>query len=660
MSWKTVLAAVITLIAVVFAVFQLWMSAFGALATLQLNYTHLGFALVLVFLTRPAFKETSRLACFRWVVDAPLIFGSVALAAYAVIEFLDISDRGAGDPTQIGVILGIVATFVVIEGTRRMVGWPLPILSILALIYAFAGPHMPGILAHRGFDYERVSATLYLTTAGIAGTPLQVSASFVAVFVIFAAFLDVSGAGKFFIEWSYAAFGWLRGGPAKVAIFASALMGTVSGSAVANTAATGAFTIPIMKKTGLNPAFAGAVEAAASSGGQILPPVMGAAAFIMVEIMGEPYTAVMKAAIMPGILYFLGVFCMVDFEVAKLGIKGVPRSELPSTIGVFKTGWHLIIPLFVLLYLLFVIEYTPLKSGFGAIIAVVVVVVVETLLRRLAAAGWNPVQALGSHAVEMTKAGWTWMLTALRRGGMSMLEVAMACACAGIIIGILMLTGLALRLSSIMIEISGGQLFPLMMLTMFVSIILGMGLPTSAVYVVLAILVVPAMVEIGVDLMAAHMFVFYFGVLANVTPPVAIAAYTAAGIAGADPTRTGLIAFRIALAGFVLPFMWVYNPALILKGELPEILLAITTSIAGIVFLASAVQGYLFGTGARWYLRILMGGTAFSLIMPDLTTDLIGAGLLTVALAIRFLIPGQVRPVEAVTARNDRRTGLNP
>jgi TRAP transporter 4TM/12TM fusion protein len=648
MSWKTVLGIGITLIAVSFSVFQLWVSSVGALATLQQNYTHLGFALVLVFLTRPAFKETSRFANIRWLVDAPLIFGSVVMAVYMVIHFLDIADRGAGDPTQVGIVLGIVTTVAVIEGTRRMVGLALPLLAITALIYAFAGPHLPGILAHRGFDYERVSATLYLTTAGIAGTPLQVSASFVAIFVIFAAFLDVSGAGKFFIDWSYAALGWLRGGPAKVAIFASALMGTVSGSAVANTAATGAFTIPIMKKTGLRPAFAGAVEAAASSGGQIMPPVMGAAAFIMVEIMGEPYTAIMKAAIMPGILYFLGVFCMVDFEVAKMGIKGVPRSELPNAFNVFKTGWHLIIPLGVLLYLLFIVEYTPLKSGFGAIIAVGSVVLAATLLRRLAADGWNPVKAFVPHALDMLKAGWDWVTTALRRGGMSMLEVAMACACAGVIIGVLMLTGLALRLSSIMIEISGGQLFPLMMVTMFVSIILGMGLPTSAVYVVLAILVVPAMVQIGVDLMAAHMFVFYFGVLANVTPPVAIAAYTGAGIAGADPTRTGLIAFRIALAGFVLPFMWVYNPALILKGELPEILLAIVTSIAGIVSLASAAQGYLFGTGARWYLRIFMGGAALSLIMPDLTTDLVGAGLLATALAIRFLVPGQVQKVKDV------------
>jgi len=615
-SERTWLGTVVAVIAAAFSLFHLWTSYGGTLATLQQNYIHLSFALTLIFMTQPAWGERSRFARFRWLVDGPLVVGSIAIGYYPAINFLDIAERGAGDPTTVGVALGVVAIVLVIDATRRMIGWALPALAILFLIYGFLGPYFPGAFGHRGYDLERIAATLYLTTSGISGTPLQVSATYVAIFVIFAAFLDVSGAGKFFIEWSYSALAWLRGGPAKVAIIASALMGTVSGSAVANVAATGTFTIPIMKRAGVRPAFAGAVEAAASSGGQIMPPVMGAAAFIMVEIMGVSYTQIMAAAVLPGILYFLAVFAMVDFEVAKLGIRGLPRAELPNSWIIFKQGWHLLAPLVLLIYLLVIVEYTPTKSAFFAVVAVIA----SSALRRA------------------TRMGPRKLWTALQRGGKSMLEVAAACSCAGIIIGILMLTGLALRLSSIMVDMSGGELFPLMLVTMVVSLLLGMGLPTSAVYVVLAILVVPAMTKIGVDLMAAHMFVFYFGVLANVTPPVAIAAYTGAGIAGSNPTTTGIIAFRIALAGFILPFMWVYNPALLMNGSPTQIIFAVISGVVGIVTLASAVQGYLFGANARIYQRVLLFAAALALIKPGLLSDFAGLGLLAVVLATRFFL----------------------
>ena len=606
-------AAVVFALAAAFSGFHLWTSYFGTLPALRQVYVHLGFALVLIFITRPAFDGKRRL--LRWVIDAPLAAASAIIAIYAVVNFMEIALRGAGDPTQVSVYLGVVATLLVLEATRRMVGWALPTLAILFLIYGFVGPWMPGPLAHRGFDIDRIAATLYLTDSGIGGTPLQVSATYVAIFVIFAAFLDVSGVGRFFIDWSYAALGWMRGGPAKVAIFGSAMMGTVSGSAVANVVATGTFTIPIMKRAGLRPAFAGAVEAAASSGGQIMPPVMGAAAFIMVEIVGTSYNAVMAAAAIPAILYFTAILAMVDFEVAKLGIRGLPRSELPSAWGIFKERWHLVLPLVLLIYLLVWVQYTPIKSAFISIIAVLVI------------------SALRS----ATRPGVRKVGEGLRQGAMSMLEVAAACACAGIIIGVMMISGLALRLSSLLIDFSGGSLIVLMFLTMIVSLILGMGLPTSAVYVVLATLVVPAMIDMGVDVLAAHMFVFYFGVLANVTPPVAIAAYAGAGLAGARSSTTGLIAFRLALAGFILPFMWVYNPALISKGGGVDIAVAVVSGLAGIVALAKTVQGYLFGP-ARWYERILLGAGALALIKPGVTTDLIGAGLLGLAVLSRVLL----------------------
>jgi TRAP transporter 4TM/12TM fusion protein len=609
-------AMAIGAIAAAFALFHLTTSFRGGLSTLQQVYVHLGFAMVLIFLTRPCVQPSSFFWKLRWYIDLPLATAAAVVAAYPVLNFMDIARRGAGDPADEAVILGVVAVVLVLEVTRRMVGWALPILAGAFVIYAFVGPYMPSLLAHRGFNIERVAATLYLTTSGIAGTPLQVSATYVAIFVIFAAFLNVSGAGKFFIDWSYAALAWFRGGPAKVAILGSALMGTINGSAVANTVATGTFTIPIMKRAGLQPHFAGAVEATASSGGQLMPPVMGAAAFIMVEIMGRPYVDILAAATLPAALYFLALFAMVDFQVARQGIRGIPRSELESPFEVFKRGWHLIAPLILLIYLLVVVRYTPVKSAFFATVAVVVASWLRTETRM----------KLGR------------IYAALREGGMAMLEVAAACAAAGITIGVLLLSGLALRLSGILIDFSGGNLMILLLLTMGVSIILGMGLPTSAVYVVLATLVVPAMVRLGVEPMSAHLFVLYFGVMANVTPPVAIAAYAGAGLAGADPTRTGLVAFRLALAGFILPFLWVYNPALILQGDLANIILAAGTAIVGILSLAGAVQGYLFSSTARWYERILLAAGALMLIKAGLTTDLIGLGAIGLALASRFLI----------------------
>ncbi|WP_340107823.1 TRAP transporter permease [Pikeienuella sp. HZG-20] len=606
-----------------YSLFHLWLSVIGVLATLQQVYIHLTFALVIIFLIKPAFAAGSRLAHLRWAVDLPCIIGAILLGAHMTLNFMDIADRGGGDPSMATVVLGGVAVLLTIEATRRMMGLALPIITAIFIAYAFLGPYLPGALAHRGYGLERVVSMLYATTSGIAGTPLQTSASYVAIFVIFAGFLDASGAGKFFIDWSFAGLGWMRGGPAKVAVIASALMGTVSGSSVANVAATGTFTIPVMKRAGLKKAFAGAVEAAASSGGQIMPPVMGAAAFIMVEIMGAPYTSIMKAAIVPGLLYFLAVFCMIDFQVAKQGIKGIPKQELPDAWEIFKEGWHLILPLILLLYLLIYVEYTPIKSAFWSVVAVVAI----------------------SWMRGRTRMGPARIFQALRQGGKSMLEVATACASAGIVVGVMLLTGLALRLSSLMVDWSGGNLMPLLLITMVISLILGMGLPTSAVYIVLATMVVPAMTAVGVDPMAAHLFVFYFGVLANVTPPVAIAAFAGAGIAGADPMKTGVIAFRIALAGFILPFMWVYNPAIILDGAPLQIAIAVLTATIGIISLAAAVQGYLFGN-ARWFERLLLLGGSLTLIMSGVSTDLAGFAMIGLAVATRFLIPGVNRRPE--------------
>ena len=598
-------------IAVAFALFQLWWAAIGTLATLQLVYAHLGFALCLIFLRNPLpFGRAGR------ALDALIILAAIAACAYPVIDYLEIARRGTGNPSDLVVVLGALTTLLVLEATRRVVGWPLALLAIAFIAYGFLGPYMPGALAHRGAGLERIASSLYISALGIAGTPLQVSATYIAIFVIFAAFLDVTGVGKFFIDWCHGLLGWMRGGPAKVAVAASALMGTVSGSAVANVVASGTFTIPLMKRSGLKPTFAAAVEAAASSGGQIMPPVMGAAAFIMMEILGVPYTTIMAAALIPGLLYFLAVLAMVDFEVGRLGIPGIPRADLPNAWAVFLRQGHLFLPLVFLVYLLAVVQYTPVKAAFYGVLSILVV----PFLRR---ATWFHRSAL---------------ITGLRNGGIGMLEVAAACACAGIIVGMLMLSGLALRLSGLLIELSGGNLSLLLVLTMIVSIILGMGMPTSAVYVILATMVVPAIVQMGVDPLAAHLFVFYFGVMSNVTPPVAIAAYAAAGLAGATLSRTGVLAFRLALAGFVLPFMWVYNPALLMLGDPVGVVWAVLTAIVGVLMLAGAVQGFAFVWHLRWHERVLLLAAALTIIKPGLMTDAAGAvlaGLVALSVLLR-------------------------
>jgi len=606
------------ILAVVLAFFHVFTSITGLLPSMQQAYFHLGLVLAMVFLFKPLLQTDSGVAKASRVVDFGLALASLLVCGYVVVNFFDIAARGSGDPSELTVMLGLVATVLLLEATRRMIGWALPILALVFIVYAFIGPYLPMEIAHRGFSIRKLSSSLFVSTSGIPGTPLQVSATYVAIFVIFAAFLEKSGAGKFFIDWSYASLGRLRGGPAKVAVVGSSLMGTINGSAVANTVATGTFTIPLMKRSGMKPEVAGAVEAASSSDGQIMPPVMGAAAFIMVEMLGVPYAKIMEAAIFPAILYYLSLFLMIDFYVARQGLTGVPKHLLPDASQIFRQGWYLTLPLLMLIALLVFVGYTPIRSAFYALLATIVVSWVSREYRM----------------------GPKRVLEALQAGGRGMLEVAVACATAGIIIAVLVVSGLALRISSLLIDLSGGSLMLLMVLTMIVSLIMGMGLPTSAVYIVLATLVVPAMTELGVNPLAAHFFVLYFGVMANVTPPVALAAYAGAAIAKANANRTGVVAFRLALAGFILPFCWAYNPALVLQGSWTEIVPAVLTAVVGIVALAGAVQGYLFKQGATGLQRLLLAAGAILVILPDLATDAIGITLIGLAILLRYTLGG--------------------
>ena len=503
-------------------------------------------------------------------------------------------------------VVGIIAILLVLEITRRTVGPELPIVAIVFLAYARFGPYLPSPLNHRGFSISRIVEHTFLTTEGIFGTPLMVSSTFVFLFILYGAFLEKTGVGQLFIDLAFAATGHMRGGPAKTAVLASGLMGSISGSSVANTVTTGAFTIPAMKKVGYSPEFAGAVEAAASTGGQIMPPVMGAAAFIMSEMTGIPYFQIVTAAAIPAILYYLAVGTMVHFEALKTGLVGLPKEQLPKARDTMKRGWHLMIPLIAILYFLTVAQWTPFKAAYWSIIIAVVVAMLK----------------------KETRIGIKDILGALESGARSAVGVASACACAGIVVGVVTLTGLGLKFASLIIDVAGGNLLATLFLTMVASLILGMGLPTTAKYIVLATMAAPALVQLGVPLIAAHLFILYFGVVADITPPVALAAYAGAGIAGGNAMKTGFLALKLALAGFLIPYIFALSPGLLLVDVTWfEALHTFITALVGIISLAAGVQGWLL-TKTQLYERALLIVSAFALIDPGLATDLIGLGAL--------------------------------
>jgi TRAP transporter 4TM/12TM fusion protein len=506
--------------------------------------------------------------------------------------------RRTGSPTPWDLTWGAVTLVVVLELTRRTVGWGLVAICLAALAYAVAGPHLPGLLAHRGYGPVRVLEQLYLSTEGIWGVPLGVSADFVYLFILFGAVLDVAGGGALFIALAGRIAGRTRGGPAKTAAVASGLMGSLSGSAVANTVTTGAFTIPLMKRAGFSPRWAGAVEAAASTGGQLMPPVMGAGAFILATWTNIPYARVAVAALVPALLFYAALLCAIHFRAARMGIEPTD----PGTREEIASRLHLLLPLAVIVIFLG-LGRSPMRAAFWGVVSAAAV----TFLR----ASTRPTREDFEKAV----------LSA----GRGTVQVAAACAAAGIVVGVASLTGIGLRMSEVIIALAGGHLFPALVLTAIGSIILGMGLPTTAAYVVLAALGAPALVELGVPLLAAHLFIFYFGALSNVTPPVSLAAFAAAGIAGSPPMKTALTGMGLAAAGFLVPFAFVYGPGLLLMGSPGTIALAIVTGLAGVVALSAAVVGWLRGP-LGWVDRVLLAAASVALVFPGLWTG--GAGLL--------------------------------
>ncbi|MBI3965705.1 MAG: TRAP transporter permease, partial [Chloroflexi bacterium] len=571
------LAVIVSGLCIAMSVYHLYATTFATPHAMTLRAIHVGFVLTLIFLLYPTRYRQGEVTRIPSPLDFLLIAISLVFNAYIVINLDDILTR-AGAYTQTDFIMGIIALVVCLEAGRRATGLMMPGLALIFLLYPWLGFLMPGILNIRPFDWERISNYMYLTTEGIYGLATGVSATYVFMFVLFGSFLVRTGTGQLFIDLALALFGHTTGGPAKVAVFASGFMGTINGSAIANTASTGIFTIPLMKRTGFAPHTAGAVEAAASTGGQIMPPVMGAAAFIMAEFIGVPYLDIAVAATLPAVLYYFSLLAMVHLEALKQGVKPVPKSDLPRPWPLLRERGLLLLPVAVVLYVLFQ-GYTP---TYAAVIGIVAAIL-SGLVRR------------------ETRVSPRVYVDALIWGARDALPVAIACVLVGYVMGAVSLTGTGLKIAGAIVALAQDSLFWTLVLTMLASIVLGTGLPTTATYIVLATMAAPALKTFGITDIPSHLFIFYYGIIADLTPPIALAAMVGAGIANADPDKTGWEATRLALAGFLIPFMFVYSPAMLLLGQsLPDIVLICVTSVVGVIALAIGVQGYLFAPLPIW------------------------------------------------------------
>lgn len=616
-----------------FSLFQLYTAIFGQYTAYIQRSVHLGFALSLIFLLFPAFKRKGNKHKVKWY-DYLMALLSIGVAAYWPIMYSDLVFR-LGRVTELDLIVGILAILLTLEATRRAVGLPITIIAGLFLAYAFFGPYFPGFLRHRGQDVDAIVQLMYYTTDGILGTPLAVSSTFIFTFLLFGAFLVKTGVGQYFNDLAVSFAGHLIGGPAKVAIFSSALQGTISGSSVSNVVTSGSYTIPMMKKLGYKKEFAGAVEAAASTGGQIMPPIMGAAAFLMVEFIGGiTYWEIAKAAAIPALLYFTGVWIMTHFEAKRVGLKGLPKDQMPDRREVVKKI-YLLLPIVAIVVLLFIGVPTMHAALYGILLTILV-----------------------SAINKETRLSFIDIIHALVDGARTALAVAAATAAAGIIVGVVVKTGLGLGLANGLITASGGSILLTLFFTMLASIVLGMGSPTTANYVITSTIAAPAIITllmmdepVGaavpiVIAVSAHLFVFYFGIIADITPPVALAAFAASGISGGEPIRTGFIASKLAAAAFIIPYMFVLSPSLLMMdtsfGELTWVLL---TALTGMVAIGAGLIGYWYRK-LKWIERIIIFAAGLALMYPEGIYSYVGG----VVFIIMFLLQWMARDKKSVKA----------
>ncbi len=614
-----------TVIYVLCLVFTLYHLAYASgirllqMVNIKHHAIHVGMILVLGFALYPAFKKSSRkkIAWYDWIFIAL----SAAMPIYVFIRYPTFISTGFEGET-VDIIFGTVLIILVLICSRRLSGWALPILSVIFLIYALFGRSFPGIFMHRGYTWHRIVTYLTTDIYGIYGTSIKVSATYIVLFIIFGEVMNKCGMGQFFNDIANALAGHTKGGPAKVAVLASGFLGSINGSAVANVVTTGTFTIPLMKKTGYSKEFAGAVEATASVGGQLLPPIMGAAAFVMAETLGVKYGLIIKAAVIPALIYYLGIIIQVQMRATKDHLNGLPKELMPKVGKVMKERGHLLIPIIFLLYMLIFSGVTVIRSAFWTIIVTIVV------------AELRPISRMSLKDI----------CDAFVAGAKSTVSVAMACACVGIIVGVCGMTGFALNVAHAIISIGEHSLLLTLLFTMVTCMILGMGLPSIPSYLITATIAAPALVELGQPEIAAHMFCFYFAMFANLTPPVALASFAAAGLSGGSPMKTGWQSVRLALAGFIVPFMFVYNKALLLEGvTLITGVQVVITACAGVVLIAAAVEGYLLGR-MNIVLRLIAGVGAFLLIDSRLVTDIAGVVCLAVILLSQKFIFNKQKP----------------
>lgn len=601
------------------AAFHLYTALTVVFSPMIQRSVHLAFALALLFLITPASGRSGFLDRIVRVFAA--ILGAV-VCIYAAVEFTSPAILRVIDPLPVDLVLGTILTLLLLEGTRRTAGPSLAIVAAVFLAYAFAGPYLPGLFGHPGFSYSQVVSSMFIRLEGIFGTALGASATYIYVFILFGAFMMRMGGGDFFIRFAQSVIGSSRGASAKVSVFASALFATITGTGPANAAAVGTVTIPTMMRSGYSGRIAAALEAAASVGGQIMPPIMGASAFIMADLLNVPYFEIAKAALIPACMYFIALFITADLEAARHGLKGTPRDELPKMGDVIREGWHFLVPVGVLIYLLAIEQISPSRAGAWAALSFIPV--------------W-----LGRELIARRRIEWRNILDALEEASRGAVMIAAACAIIGIVMNVTDLTGLGLKFTSLIVGFSGGTLIGLLAVTALAAILLGTGLPTTATYLIVAIMVAPALIKMGVPPIAAHLFVFYFGVVSDLTPPTAVSCYVAGGIAGESGMKVSVSATRIALPALIVPFMFVYQPALLLQGEWIDIILATAATLAGILAVSAALIGY-WRRPMSMIERVAATLAGVLLIFPDRLVGLFGLAILA---GLAFL--GNAKPASA-------------
>lgn len=578
---------------------------------MQQRTMHLCFTLILIFLIFPLKKSLPKINTkILSAVDFIFICFSIFIGIYMFMEYENIALR-EGIPNTLDVIVSTAAVFLTLEATRRLMGLTMCVIVLVGFGYVGFGTYLPPMFAHGGYSFERAVTHMFLTTDGILGTALNVSATVIIVFLIFGSFLEHTGGSKAFTNIGFGLFGRFKGGAAKAAVLGSCLFGMMTGSQTANVAAVGILTIPLMIRVGYKPIMAGAIEALSSTGGMLVPPVMGAAAFIIPDMIGGTYLEVMKSALIPGLLFYTTVFMFIQVQASRLGIQRVPKSELPKIGNIFKENIHLFTPIAILLFLLIVMNVSTKLAGFWAVISLVAV----SMLRK------------------NTRMSPKVMISALEGGARTALIVAIACASAGLIEGVISLTGLGLRFSELLIHIAGGNMFFLLILTMLASLVIGLPLPPVSAYLILAILAAPALIKSGINPMAAHLFIFHFGVLGNITPPSAPCSFAAAGIAKTDPLKTTNLAFLISAPTFIVPFLFVYSPELMLQGSIFSIIFRVLFAFVAISGVSIAFIGYCFGN-LNWVLRLGILFGSVMIIIPHFMTNIIG---LLILLSLIFL-----------------------